>query len=767
MKPFTGNGQHRPRLIYSQARWRNRALLLFSAWLVAAMVFGQTGFKANAAGTGPASQPAAGSSRAPGSKESAGQPVQMKEAGARRPDDISENNWANLYPHLTAVSAVSATDAWAVGDYGHLLHYIGATWVTVDDPALHGSLLSDVKMLSATEGWAVAGTKAFQYTGGAWVERSNGLSEDLTVTHISVVDSNNIWGYGMKSVPPPNTPDKVPTLIHWGGSRWIAGGPYMYSTIYLNAISMRGPSDGWVVGWEDILGAGPRVYHFDGFSWTPATPPPTGTEYGLVSGVWATGPGDVWMTGQDEFGVPYIYHSNGGQWTSWRAPEGTYPGSILMFSDQEGWALGSGSILHWDGVTWTAEQVSRDVTSISGVQGQLWAVGNADTILSKAGTGAWTQQRGGPTQKTLYSVSALSSEEAWAVGEAGTVVHYHAGTGDLVATPFTTTLRAVQMLSPTDGWAVGGNTGYSPGNGIIAHWDGTSWTRVATPENALRAIAMTGTGEGWAVGEQGAVWKATRGVWQAVDERQYGYGNLTGIAMDSPTHGWSVGDFGSSYGLATLFEYTQGQWVPHTYDFGSARVGLFGVALAPGGQRGWAAGSSTGWLTDQHPAIDLIGGDWSVNPLVTKKTIYSLAAESSGEAWAAGCGMFHFIDGIWQEQSAATNYCLYGLALVPGRGGWAVGTNGEILRYSALAQGQRLGGLNETARPLGEFLDIHALSLPPVLHLHRIHGEPQHRFGLQRQHFPAQYRPYPRPTRQDGHAGARLAHRHNRRAPLQ
>ena len=30
----------------------------------------------------------------------------------------------------------------------------------------------------------------------------------------------------------------------------------------------------------------------------------------------------------------------------------------------------------------------------------------------------------------------------------------------------------------------------------------------------------------------------------------------------------------------------------------------------------------------------------------------------------------------------------------------------------ALTQGQALGRLNETARPLGEFLDIHALSRP-------------------------------------------------------
>src|SRR5205823_1109397 len=50
------------------------------------------------------------------------------------PVDISANRWTNLYPQLNEISAVSSTEAWAVGEYGHLAHYIDGSWTAVDPP---------------------------------------------------------------------------------------------------------------------------------------------------------------------------------------------------------------------------------------------------------------------------------------------------------------------------------------------------------------------------------------------------------------------------------------------------------------------------------------------------------------------------------------------------------------------------------------------------------------------------------------------------------
>src|SRR5262245_30769266 len=54
------------------------------------------------------------------------------------PESVTLNGWTNLFPPLLAISADSATDAWAVGELGHLLHYAGGTWTAVDPPELVG-----------------------------------------------------------------------------------------------------------------------------------------------------------------------------------------------------------------------------------------------------------------------------------------------------------------------------------------------------------------------------------------------------------------------------------------------------------------------------------------------------------------------------------------------------------------------------------------------------------------------------------------------------
>lgn len=65
-------------------------------------------------------------------------------------------------------------------------------------------------------------------------------------------------------------------------------------------------------------------------------------------------------------------------------------------------------------------------------------------------------------------------------------------------------LSSVDMLSSTDGWAVGYD-------GAILHWDGSSWTKVASPtDKSLGSIKMVSTSDGWAVGRSGTIlhWEA-------------------------------------------------------------------------------------------------------------------------------------------------------------------------------------------------------------------------------------------------------------------
>jgi hypothetical protein len=206
----------------------------------------------------------------------------------------------------------------------------------------------------------------------------------------------------------------------------------------------------------------------------------------------------------------------------------------------------------------------------------------------------------------------------------------------------------------------------------------------------MRGLAMTGSGEGWAVGDQGEIWRAQGGAWSHVASNTLI--NLRAVAMDSPGHGWAVGGYNNRPGL---LEYS-GNWEDRSNLLppSSPYSGLSAIALAPGGGEGWAVSGpngdpSTAWIFHLH------AGMWTQDAQINRTWLASVAIDALGEAWASGYEqlrggvVYHYRGGTWHKEDAPSNQAILGLALVPGRGGLAVGWNGTILRYQPLAQGQR------------------------------------------------------------------------------
>ncbi len=602
-------------------------------------------------------------------------PGQPDGAASPGPELVVASNWANVFPDLYGVSAVSANDAWAVGEYGHVAHYTAGTWQAVDPPALSGTDLWDIKMTGPDAGWIPAGSAAYAYDGTSWLSRSNGLgpSPGLRVGVLAPLGSSDVWGTGRA-----NGHD---TLVHWDGTTWTAAGPVLDSSVYLFDITMTSPGEGWAVG-EQSTGTGYQgvVLHYDGSTWTVNPGPPGATSLYSVS---APIGGSAWVVGLSGTSGR-IYHFGAGGWTTISPPDGSQPLRIYMLNDAAGWVTTDGSILHWDGSVWTSEYTGTGATlqGLAGVGGQVWAVGSLDTILSRTGGGQWQHVSGGPTNADLHAAAAVSPTEAWAVGDNGTAVHYAGGTWQTTNTGVGATLNAVQMVAPADGYAAGGDYG----GGVILHWDGSQWTTVATPPTPIRGLAMVGSGEGWAVGDIGIIWHDSGGTWAQVSSPTGT--TLDSVAMDSPQHGWAVGGglIGDSI-QPVLLEYTGGQWVDRTAALPAGAPALAAVAVANGGAIGWAVGNSNG----SGPVLQLNDGVWSVAAAPAVADLHAIAPEALGEAWAVGCAAYHYAGGAWQAEAFPTNtgYCLSAVALVPGQGGWAVGTGGKILRYNPLAPGQR------------------------------------------------------------------------------
>jgi hypothetical protein len=124
---------------------------------------------------------------------------------------------------------------------------------------------------------------------------------------------------------------------------------------------------------------------------------------------------------------------------------------------------------------------------------------------------SWTQvaSPGG----ALFGVSVLSPCDGWAVGGSActrvgqtTLVRHWNGTSWMqVASPNPGAkdrfLSSVSAVSATDAWAVGA---YETSTGIlrtlILRWNGTSWTQVASPDGELFGVSAMSAADAWAVG---------------------------------------------------------------------------------------------------------------------------------------------------------------------------------------------------------------------------------------------------------------------------
>jgi hypothetical protein len=116
---------------------------------------------------------------------------------------------------------------------------------------------------------------------------------------------------------------------------------------------------------------------------------------------------------------------------------------------------------------------------------------------------------------SLFGVSAVSSNDAWAVGSSASglagstlILHWDGSTWAQVASPnvaHSNALEGVLARSSDDVWAVGSAASMSGDRTLIEHWDGFNWKVVPSPNPEVYSdlFGVMGAGTGgrlWAVG---------------------------------------------------------------------------------------------------------------------------------------------------------------------------------------------------------------------------------------------------------------------------
>ena len=337
---------------------------------------------------------------------------------------------------LSGVSAVSASDAWAVGSENAELngvgakpvidHWNGTAWSQVSAPATAGNTasLAAVSAGSPTDAWAVGHTQ---------VNRSDiaGLTMHWNGTAWTTVPAfNYVYANALVSVADISPADAYAAgdssstaqgfIEQWNGTSWslpTLPDPNNRMNTYLDAVSASSASNVWAVGIEltGTTAANERYQtyslHWNGSAWAIVPMPLlTGSDHLLqyqFNSIDAISPTNVWAVGDSgdnvgETGTPtatVIEHYNGTSWSVVPSPSvGTAPTLTGVSASSAGnvWAVGydtpSGAAtpqtltLNWNGSAWSTVASpdagsSSLLTSVSASPGAgtVWAAGYSGT----------------------------------------------------------------------------------------------------------------------------------------------------------------------------------------------------------------------------------------------------------------------------------------------------------------------------------------------------------------------------------------------------
>lgn len=345
------------------------------------------------------------------------------------------------------------------------------------------------------------------------------------LTGVSVISANDIWAVGEYSTDPLSG-DAL--TMHWDGGEWqvVPSLTHENTGYYPRKVEAIATNDVWVVGYRVYFH---RIYnfamHWDGKAWSEISTPEFFSGRDWLYDISAVASDDIWAVGyQTNPNNPgMIIHWDGTSWTEASAPETTEAAlhAVSAISTNDVWAVGARIIpsdtvtvhepliKHWGGSTWSTVPGPGldngqlfDVSALSG--DDAWAIGSYDphdpnlssqVILHWDGV-AWSRMPNPDIGTLFYSLSqitAVAANDVWAIGSYynGTkyrpmILRWNGIAWSMVDNPIMGTngdeFAGIDAVSATDVWAVG--TYYEPEDfrsGLIEHYAPPPPTQTPTP----------------------------------------------------------------------------------------------------------------------------------------------------------------------------------------------------------------------------------------------------------------------------------------------
>jgi hypothetical protein len=340
--------------------------------------------------------------------------------------------------------------------------------------------------------------------------------------------------------------------------------------------------------------------------------------------------------------------------------------------------------------------VGNQLLSVDAVsQNDVWAVG-------------WSQDPNGPP----YAKRTL-------------IQHFDGSNWSIVGSPnplndIDSVLHAVSAVSANDVWAVGGtHNGKLPGRSLIEHWDGVQWKIVPSPSpdnqfNELRGVAALAANDVWAVGYRGGTksttpietfvlhWDGSSWTQVASPNVSGGANQLFGITAIAANDMWAVGSFA---GAPLAMHWNGNSWSISSLPVSSGLSTEFLNAVSGVAANDvWTVGQGKGIFSNQTFATirHWDGVRWTEkicraasasNPPAGYEgggpdTYFTgVAAAASNDVWAVGVRgsgpiILHWDGQAWTEITHPRAFpnaaVLKGVATASGGSAWSVGLEIEV-----------------------------------------------------------------------------------------
>jgi hypothetical protein len=302
---------------------------------------------------------------------------------------------------MAGVDARAANDVWAVGeDYSAstpvatlILHWTGTKWAKVPspDPGTTGDELTAVSADSASDAWAVGTILAsggvtdsliLHWNGTSWSQVSSPTPPNsyLNLAGVTAISASDAWAVGTYYNNTTNTYDTL--ILRWNGKAWSevsSPNPDATGENRLNAVSADGAGDVWAVGTLCSIVSGvcafsdesTLILHWTGTTWAQVASPSPSTKANFLNGVsadqattkdaWAVG----WYTTTSGTDHTLALRWNGATWSRVTAPNPSastnFLQSVATVSKSDALAVGEESSttgvfgtlgLHWTGTKW-------------------------------------------------------------------------------------------------------------------------------------------------------------------------------------------------------------------------------------------------------------------------------------------------------------------------------------------------------------------------------------------------------------------------------